>query len=232
MPLKAILFDLDDTLYDQQHSSRCALRALYERFPVVQGVTFDAFEEQHSEFLEQYHLRVLSGEMTLEQARFARFRALLSLHVPIPDFAMVNTAQALYRETYLATERIIPGAIPLLEQLRSSGLKIGLVTNSTVVEQTGKIRRLGLEPLLDVITISEAAGMAKPDPRIFQMTLAQLGCTPDDVLMFGDSWTSDVVGARAAGIRAVWLNRYGRACPDRTLAVEIQTIEQLLDCLE
>ena len=227
MPLKAVLFDLDDTLYDQQHNSRSALQALYDRYPVVQSVTFEEFEEQHIEFLEHYHLRVLSGEMTLDQARFARFRGLLSLHEPNPDFGMVYSAQALYRETYLANERLIAGTLPLLERLRADGLKIGLLTNSTVNEQTGKIQRLGLVPLLDVVVISEAVGCAKPDPRIFTQTLEKLQCNCEEVIMFGDSWTNDVQGARAVGIRAVWLNRYGRPCPDATLANEIVALEPL-----
>ena len=232
MPLKAVLFDLDDTLYDQQHNSRLALRAVFDRYPVVQNVTFDEFEEQHVEFLEHYHLRVLSGEMTLDQARFARFRGLLSLHVATPDFAMVYTAQALYRETYLANERLIPGALALLERLRADGLKIGLVTNSTVIEQTGKINRLGLAPLLDVIAISEGVGIAKPDPRIFVHTLEKLQCSAEEVIMFGDSWSSDVMGACAAGIRVVWLNRYARACPDSSLAREIAALEPLESIIE
>ena len=227
MSLKAVLFDLDDTLYDQQHNSRSALKALYDRYPVVQSVTFEEFEEQHIEFLERYHLRVLSGEMTLDQARFARFRGLLSLHEPNPDFATVYTAQALYRETYLANERLIAGTVPLLERLRADGLTVGLLTNSTVVEQTGKIQRLGLVPLLDVVVISEAVGCAKPDPRIFTHTLEKLNCSCEDVIMVGDSWANDILGARAVGIRAVWLNRYGRACPDASLAHEITALEPL-----
>jgi putative hydrolase of the HAD superfamily len=67
--------------------------------------------------------------------------------------------------------------------------------------------------------------MIKPDPRIFAIALDQLGCVPDEAMMVGDNWSADIVGAQAAGLRAVWINRYGRTSPDPTLAVEINALE-------
>lgn len=229
MSLKAVLFDLDDTLYDHQHGCRAALTALYERYPCFQQQPFAQLERQHSDLLEHYHLSVLSGEMTIDQARFARFSDLLTIYAGLT--APIDELLTLYREIYLASEQIVSEAITLLERLRASGLKIGLVTNNRVNEQMGKVERLKLAPLIDVLIISESAGFAKPDPRIFALALEQLGCTADEVIMVGDSWSADVQGAHAAGIRAVWLNRNGRACPDATLAQEIATLEQLTTLL-
>lgn len=225
MSLKAVLFDLDDTLYDHQHGSRRALTALYEGYACFQQHPFEALERQHSELLEHYHLGVLRGELTLDQARFARFSDLLARYeaAALP----VENLLVRYRETYLASEQVISGAVALLERLRASGLKTGVVTNNVTVEQLGKLKRLGLEHLFDVVVISESAGFAKPDPRIFALALEQLGCTASEVVMVGDSWSADVQGAHAAGIRAIWLNRSGRACPDLALAQEIQTLDAL-----
>lgn len=223
--LKAVLFDLDDTLYDHQHGSRRALTALYERHACFQQQPFEALERQHSELLEHYHLGVLRGELTLDQARFTRFSDLLAHYDA--DAVSVDDLLVLYRQTYLASEQVIPGAVALLERLRGVGLKTGLITNNVTVEQLGKLKRLGLEALFDVVVISESAGFAKPDPRIFALALAQLGCTADEVIMVGDSWSADVQGAHAAGIRAIWLNRSGRTCPDASLAQEIATLDAL-----
>lgn len=229
MSLKAVLFDLDDTLYDHQHGSRRALTELYERHACFQQQPFEALESQHSELLEHYHLGVLRGELTLDQARFARFSDLLARYeaasVPVEDLLV------LYRQTYVASEQLVSGAVALLERLRAAGLKTGVVTNNVTVEQLGKLKRLGLEHLFDAVVISESAGFAKPDPRIFALALEQLGCTAADVVMVGDSWSADVQGAHAAGIRAIWLNRSGRACPDASLAQEITALEQLMESL-
>ncbi|MEO8394857.1 MAG: HAD family hydrolase [Chloroflexota bacterium] len=231
MSLKAVLFDLDDTLYDHQYSSRSALAALYEQNPVFRQISLDELERQHSELLEAYHLRMLRGEMTLDEARATRFRDLLARHGGRTEPSDILATVTLYRETYLRSERLVPGALALLIHLRAEGLKIGLVTNNTVVEQTGKLSRLGLTPLIDVLVISEAEGIAKPDARMFSRALERLGCTADETIMVGDSWSADVAGANAAGIRAVWLNRYGRTCPDRTLASEVATLEAALEWL-
>jgi putative hydrolase of the HAD superfamily len=91
----------------------------------------------------------------------------------------------------------------------------------------GKLDRLGLTDRFDVLAISEAEGIAKPDPRIFTATLERLGCSADETVMVGDSWSADVEGAHAAGLRAIWLNRYGRTCLNRALAFEIQAFEPL-----
>jgi HAD superfamily hydrolase (TIGR01549 family) len=225
MTLKAVLFDLDDTLYDHQYGSRTALTALYDGYTCFQQTPFAELERQHSDLLEHYHLRVLSGEMTLDQARFARFSDLLACYAG--ESSLVDEVWKRYRKTYLASEQLVSGAVALLERLREEGLKIGLVTNNTVAEQTGKLKRLGLESLIDVLVISEAAGFPKPDPRIFALALEQLGCAPDETIMIGDSWSADIAGARAAGIRAIWLNRSGHVCPDATLAAEIHALEPL-----
>jgi putative hydrolase of the HAD superfamily len=224
MPLKAVLFDLDDTLYDHQHSSRSALAALHGRYACFQHLTLDELERQHTALLDRYHARVLGGEITLDEARLGRFTDLLCKYggTDAPE-----EATRLYRETYLGSERATAGALPLLERLRADGLKIGLVTNNVVAEQMGKLARLGLASQFDVLAISEAVGCTKPDARIFAHALEQLGCAADDVVMVGDSWSADVQGARSAGIRAVWLNRYGRAIPDAALAVEIQAFQPL-----
>lgn len=224
MPLKAVLFDLDDTLYDHQHNCREALSGVHREYACFQRVSYEEFDQRHSDYLEAIHLRVLAGELTLDEARRLRFRKLFAHYgEEIADDAL-ETLTVRYRQAYLAAERLIDGAVALLEQVRAAGLRIGIVTNNTIEEQTAKLKRLGLEPYIDVLTISEAVGVAKPDPRIFAAALRQLGCQPDEVVMVGDSWSADIMGAQAAGIRAVWLNRYGRACPDPACATEIHAL--------
>ncbi len=231
MHLRAALFDLDDTLYDHQYGSRAALKALYERYACFQSIPFAELERQHSVLLEHYHAYLLRGDMTLDEVRFARFHDLFARHNGSADPALVVEAQTLYRETYYRSEQIVPGAVTLLERLRSAGVKIGIVTNNTLAEQTGKIQRCGLDPLIDALIVPEVVGAAKPDPRIFGAVLDQLGCAADEVVMIGDSWTADIEGAQAVGIRAIWLNRYGRTCPDRALAVEVDSLVAVLPLL-
>jgi putative hydrolase of the HAD superfamily len=225
--LKAVLFDLDDTLYDHRHSCRCALEAIRESLPALWPVSVGELETGHNALLDKYHAGVLAGSLTLDEARLARFSELLGGYGMIDPVVVASTVR-LYRETYVRSEQLVDGALAALDGLRAAGFRLGLVTNNTVAEQMGKLERLGLLPRFDALAISEAVGVAKPDPRIFAHTLERLGVPAAEAVMVGDSWSADVLGAQAAGIRAVWLNRYGRACPDASLAREIMALDALL----
>ncbi len=225
MTLKAVLFDLDDTLYDHRYGSRAALNAVYQQFDCFQQISLDQLEREHSELLEHYHSRLLKGELTLDQARRARFGDLLRRYGS--DATQVEAVLTLYRDTYYGSERLIAGAVELLERLRAEGLKIALVTNNIVAEQMGKLDRAGITDLIDVFVISGGEGMAKPDPRIFRLALDRLGIEASEAVMVGDSWSADIVGAQAAGIRGIWLNRFGQTSPDTMLAAEIQALEPI-----
>lgn len=69
--------------------------------------------------------------------------------------------------------------------------------------------------------------IAEPDARIFQVALERLQCRANEAVMIGDACQNDIVGARGAGMRAIWLNRYGVPCSDPSLAWEIRAFEPL-----
>ncbi|CAN5454893.1 hypothetical protein BH10PSE17_BH10PSE17_37930 [soil metagenome] len=163
-----------------------------------------------------------------------RFSALFELFGQAPDAGAVDELIDRYRESYRLAERPVAGARVLLERLRTLGLKIGIVTNSVVVEQVSKIARLEFEGLIDALVVSEGVGLVKPDPRIFQEALRLLDCPASEAVMIGDSWQADMEGARAAGLRAIWLNRHGARVPDAGVAVEctsLEPVERILDLI-
>ena len=95
-----------------------------------------------------------------------------------------------------------------------------------------KIAAIGVEPFIDELVASAEVGVTKPDARVFQAALSRLGGTPDQAVMIGDSWSSDILGATGMGIRAIWLNRYDRLCPDARLATEIRSLEPVDDVVD
>jgi YjjG family noncanonical pyrimidine nucleotidase len=225
--LKAVLFDLDDTLFDHLHSSRCGLEIVYAQQACFRSAPYKTFELQHHELLEKLHLEFLKGAMTLDEVRAERFRQLFALYGESPTIDHTWNTFQVYRKGYLESQRLVPGSLALLEYVQAQGLKIGIVTNNTVNEQTTKIRELDIEHLIDAMAISEEVGAAKPDPRIFEAALGRLDCKASEVVMIGDSWSTDVMGAAAVGIRCVWLNRHGLPCPDAALAIEVLALEPL-----
>ncbi|MEI6666921.1 MAG: HAD family hydrolase [Acidobacteriota bacterium] len=224
MTTRAILFDLDDTLFDHWRGTREALEALQGVYPAFGCWSIEAFVARHSLWLERYHLDVLARRLTVDEARLKRFSQLLTEAGEAPALETAARVAADYREAYVAAWRTVPGVLELLEALHPHA-PIGIISNNVVGEQLEKIRVCGLEPYLDTIVISEEAGVAKPDPRIFSIALARIGCEAEEAVMVGDAWENDVVGARAAGIRAVWFNRFDAATPGASDVEQIRSFE-------
>ena len=102
-----------------------------------------------------------------------------------------------------------PGTFEALEAFKSAGYRLAIVSNAEgQVEADAK--RFGLAPYFDVIIDSHVVGVAKPDPRIFQIALERLGVAPDEVRFAGDIYSIDVEGARAAGIEARLVDQHRR----------------------
>jgi len=104
---------------------------------------------------------------------------------------------------------------------------VAVVSNNLIDEQREKLKCCGLVPFVDCLVVSEEVGVAKPELAIFEEVLKRLQYGAQEAVMVGDSWEEDILGAHRAGMRAVWLNRYGKRCPDRALASEISSFEPL-----
>ena len=212
--LKAVLFDLDDTLYDHLHSARHGLLCLSQRYPKMTEVSVQELEDRYSAALESIHLRLLSGEVTQQEARTVRMQQLFaSFGIEVNEETAFNE-YTLFRRDYDSVCQVVAGSHELLQQLQARGLRMAIVTNNLVAEQIPKLDQLQLAKYFDVVSISEEVGVAKPDPQIFHVTLKRLSLSARDVVMVGDSLTSDIAGARAFGIRSVWLNRHPDKHPE------------------
>jgi YjjG family noncanonical pyrimidine nucleotidase len=211
--VRAVLFDLDDTLFDHRHCARTALRRVHEGYACFACTPFDDFATSHGRTLEELHEQVLAGRLSIDDARRERFRRLFEAAGAARDAAAADRAARVYRQGYVESRRAIDGAEALLRRLKGSA-RIGIVSNNLLAEQRDKLRECGLEPFIDALVVSEEAGVSKPDPVIFGLALERLGCGPAEAVMIGDSWANDVVGAEAAGIRAIWFNPHGEPRPE------------------
>ena len=105
-------------------------------------------------------------------------------------------------------ERVPPDVVPALQRLRASGRKLVVVSNANG-RMRALLERVGVAPHVDLVIDSYEEGVEKPDPRIFQRALERAGARPETTLHVGDLFHTDVVGARAAGLRAVLLDLAG-----------------------
>lgn len=225
--LRAVLFDLDDTLFDHRLCAHTALSELHASHPRFQQTAFDEFERLHASFLEDLHKKVMTGELPLEVARQERFRRVFNaLGLEPPEDVIVDAA-ATYRDGYRRIRQPIGGAAALLAAVKQRA-RIAIVSNNLLEEQQDKLRHCALDEYIDVLVVSEEAGVSKPDPLIFAIALERLGCRAQEVVMVGDSWPADIEGAKAAGIRPIWFNPLRKPQPEGAERVdEIHALEPL-----
>lgn len=204
---RAVLFDLDDTLYDHRHAIAAALREVCVAAPALLKHGVEALHARYAVLLESLHPRVVAGALSYEAARIERYRRLLDWVGD--DVARAPQLAALQADAYRRHERLVPGADRVLQRLHRHGLALAIVSNSTRAEQQGKLDRLGIAPLFSALVLSGDDGIAKPDPRIFRRALDAIDVAAADAVMIGDRVPIDVHGARAAGLRALWFNARG-----------------------
>lgn len=227
--VRAVLFDLDDTLFDHAHCADAALAGVRGLHGCFERLEMARLAQAHSTILEELHLEVLSGRLDLDAARVERFRRLFEAAGERVEPEIAAAAATAYRRGYVSARRAIAGARDLLAAVRQYA-QVVVVSNNLLQEQQEKLRHCELDPYVDVLVVSEEAGVSKPEPRIFEIALARARCAATDAVMVGDSWTNDIEGARAAGIRPVWFNRSGQQAPDPQVDV-ITALQPTADVL-
>ncbi|MGI0139781.1 MAG: HAD family hydrolase [Thermoplasmata archaeon] len=226
-----VLFDLDDTLFDDRFSRVAALRGIRTREPIFRRVPLPQLVEEYGRLLDLLHDLTLSGELSKWDARSLRFERLAMYCGSTIEDATARRLAREYHETYQLHRRSVPGSPKLLERLRHRA-KIGVVTNNLPEEQVEKLEAIGLRSAVDELVVSGAVGYRKPDPRIFEIALRRTGFDAPSAVMIGDSWENDVLGARAAGIRPIWLNRFDAPSPEPGRVVELTSYRPLGPVIE
>ena len=91
--------------------------------------------------------------------------------------------------------------------------QIAVLSNGNQEQQEKKVSQTGLGRYIDVVQTSDHLGVAKPDPRAFELACVRLGVPPHAAVYIGDQLEVDALAAKAAGLRGIWLNRTGNRFP-------------------
>jgi len=123
-----------------------------------------------------------------------------------PEWARLGL-DAFY-STFQEHWQVEPDAISTLARLRGVGYKLGLISNASDAEDVNTlIDKTGLRPYFDRIWISAKVGVRKPHPRIFEIALDSLHCSPKEAIMIGDTLNADILGALNVGMSSIWITR-------------------------
>jgi putative hydrolase of the HAD superfamily len=204
--IRAVLFDLDDTLIDHTTAIRAAVTELYAQRPELTTKFTDeaAFQKAWVDVQDKYYPAYLRGSMSHAEQKILRIRELWQPLANLTEegcFQIYDHFQMLYAKNW----KIFPDVFPCLEALEP--LKIGLISNGWGRQQREKLELEGLGKKIEIVVISSEVGMAKPEPRIFQMACAALGVSPSETIYVGDLYELDVQGPQQAGLLPVWLRR-------------------------
>jgi 2-haloalkanoic acid dehalogenase type II len=232
--IKAVFFDLDDTLCDDASAWRaCACKAAELGASHAPEIDVPRLVDEFLQISERYwiSLEPIQEKRALKDVRAEQWREALTvcgINAP-PDLATLMADEyGRRRSTEIA---LFPDAIPTLQALRAAGLKLALLTNGLASTHVEKVAHLGLESLVDHVVIAGALGHFKPDAPIFHYALNLCEAAPDEAIMVGDDPANDIAGAQVVGIKAFWFNPGGKAYPQGLARPEGGELARLSDIM-
>ncbi|GAB2829832.1 HAD family hydrolase [Actinocorallia aurea] len=197
--VKAILWDVDDTLFDHSGADTAAIA----RHLTAEGLPADTAALTHWRTLTDHHYgRYTDGEITFLEQRRERVRAYLGAAT---DATTADAWFARYLAHYEAAWTAFPDAAPALATLIAH--RHAVLSNSTAPLQHRKLTTLGLRHHFEFLACSEQIGHAKPAPEAFHHACATLGLPPADVAYIGDRLDIDAQAAHTAGLHGIWIDR-------------------------
>ncbi|MDE6716095.1 MAG: YjjG family noncanonical pyrimidine nucleotidase [Muribaculaceae bacterium] len=226
-----IYFDLDDTVWDFSANSPVSLRHVYDFYGFEQYAgSYDAFRDlylpKNAELWDLYHYGKIDKEF-LESERFRHTIAGIG-DSRAEDSAFCAAVNEEYLR-YLATlPTAVPGAREVLEDLYRKGMPLGILSNGFAGIQQQKLRSAGLLHYFKEIVLSDEVGVTKPLPGIFEFATRKAGTAPHRIMMIGDNYEADIVGAHTQGWKTVYFDRKA-AAPNPTVAdYTIRNLSELI----
>ena len=200
--IKAILWDIDGTILDFIRAEHAAIKKCFEVFQL--GDCTDEMIARYSKINKGYWEKLERKEITKPELLVGRFKDFFAGENIITDCAKEFNKE--YQVRLGDTICFCDNSYELLKSLKGR-VKQYAVTNGTKIAQDKKLSKSGLIEVFDDIFISEEVGYEKPDVRFFEHVWAKIGAyRPDEVMIVGDSLTSDMKGGNNAGIVCCWYN--------------------------
>lgn len=228
--ITTLLWDLDNTLLDFPSAERQALITTFADFTL--GPCSPDLLVRYSALNARWWRRLEEGEVTKAQLLPGRFREFFAAEgIACTEYDAFNAA---YQHHLGDTIVFLDNGYELVKKLHQDRMKQYLVTNGSLQAQTRKLKRSGLGELFDGVFISEVVGAEKPSPAFFAPVFAAFpGIKPEEMLIVGDSLTSDIRGGVNAGIQTCWYNPRGHAAPpELRIDYTVSDIAEVLQIVE
>ncbi|WP_373231338.1 HAD family hydrolase [Cohnella sp.] len=189
--IKAIIFDLDNTILDRTSTFRSFTNSFLRSYFGHLEMTQDIFD------------RIIHLDQDGYKDKQELFSELLE-ELPWRVKPLITELLDFYSAEYVRNAVLMEHAREVVQHIRKK-YKTGLITNGKTLIQYGKIDHLGIRNEFDLIIVSEEAGIKKPDPRIFKLALKQLELKPEECIYIGDHPVNDIEGASKIGMETIWM---------------------------
>ncbi|MCC0637118.1 MULTISPECIES: HAD family hydrolase [unclassified Clostridioides] len=207
-----LIFDVDDTLYNQLTPFYIAYDKVFSSIKNISVKDLYISSRKYSD--EVFHLTE-SGEMPIEKMHVYRImKAFEELGNPITEKDAQNFQdEYIYQQSQIT---LIPEMEQVLNFAKEKNINIGIITNGPSSHQRMKLKQLNIEKWVDEenIFISSEVGFSKPDINIFRLAEKFMGLDRANTYYIGDSYKNDVVGAKKAGWKSIWMNHRGNSLED------------------
>ncbi|MGW5866910.1 HAD family hydrolase [Streptomyces sp. NPDC055239] len=204
MPIKAVVWDVDDTIFDYAHADTAGMHAhltaegLIERYETAERALV-----LWKEVTERHWARFSGGGIEFEAQRRDRVREFL-------DAVLTDREADAWFERYLvhyeSAWKLFPDTIPVLDSL-AGDYRHAVLSNSALTVQDRKLRVLGVRDRFESVLCAAELGVSKPAAEAFLAVCTTMGLAPDEVAYVGDQPEIDARGARDAGLLGIWLDR-------------------------
>lgn len=210
--MRTIVFDLDDTLYDQIVPFQFATKeVLSSSFTDQEIESLYLLSRKYSDEVFEAQMK---GEMTADQLQTYR----ITMACKELDYSIDETTALRFQEVYLSQQRkitLFPEVEILLNKLMRTDIQLAILTNGEYNHQLMKLNQLQIQRWIpeEHIFISGALGVSKPDTRVYKIVEEKLRAEKENLLYVGDSFPNDIVGAKNSGWQAIWFNHRKRSQP-------------------
>ncbi len=209
--MKAVLFDIDDTLFSTTEFARNArARAVDAMIETGLDATHEEIAAELQEVVREFgsnynqHYNKLIQRLPPHQKR------------DVNPALIVAAGMAAYHDTKFKGLRAFDDVEPFLKALSNAKIRTGIITHGWTTKQSEKLIRLGLVPLLGPrnVFISDQVGISKPNVKLYQHALREMGLLPGEVLYVGDNLAHDIVPPVSIGMHTAWIRRAAREGQD------------------
>lgn len=204
--VNTLFFDIDDTILNSkmaEFNATCEFKKINNCFANIDD---EEFAKVWREIAEEIYERYLKKEISFDAQRILRIQKIYTMYGLNISKELAREKFKEYSKVYEKNWILFDDTIEILNKLKKR-YKFGVISNGDGKQQRSKLEHTGIADYFTQIIISGEVGASKPDKRIFEIACEKMEAQPEESIMIGDKYKTDIEGALNAGLYAIWVNR-------------------------